>query len=74
MMVVVIVLLALVGTLALAAQPIQVEGIVRQAEAAQLRVGHGALQVLALKLHHLAALGASLVLVRVAVLALLVLG
>ena len=63
----------LVGTLALAAQSIHVEGIVRQTEAAKLGMLDGVLEVFVLKLRHLAALNANLMVVGVAVVALLIL-
>ena len=63
----------LVGPLALAAQPIDIERIVCQVEAAELGVLDGVLEVFVLKLRHLATLGTNLMMVRIAVVALLVL-
>lgn len=63
----------LVGPLALAAQPIDIERIVCQVEAAELGVLDGVLEVFVLKLRHLATLGTDLMMVRIAVVALLVL-
>ena len=62
-----------VGTLALAAQPIEIEGIVRQVEAAQFGILDSVAQLLVLKFRHLAALGADLVVVGVAIVTFLVL-
>lgn len=63
----------LVGPLALTAQPIDIERIVCQVEAAELGVLDGVLEVFVLKLRHLATLGTDLMMVRIAVVALLVL-
>ena len=63
----------LVGPLALAAQPIDIERIVCQVEAAEFGVLDGVLEVFVLKLRHLATLGTDLMMVRIAVVALLVL-
>ena len=63
----------LVGPLALAAQSVDIEGIVCQVEAAELGVLDGVLEVFVLKLRHLATLGTDLMVVRVAIVAFLVL-
>ena len=73
MMIVVIILFPFVGTLTFAAKPIQVKRIVRQIETAQLRAGNGPLQFFVLKLHHLATLGADLVMMCITIIALFVL-
>ena len=71
---VIIFLLSLVGTVTLAAQPIHIQRVMRQVETAQLGILDGVLQLLVQKFRHLAALGANLVMVRVAVVALFILG
>ena len=69
----VIVFLLLIRAVALAAQPVHVQGVMRQVEAAQLRMLDSMLQFPVLEFDHLAALRAYLVVVRIAVIAFFVL-
>ncbi len=70
---VIIFLLPFVCAVALATQPVHVQRVMCQVEAAQLRILNGVLQLPVLKLDHLAALRADLVMMRITVIAFFVL-